>query len=309
MVTYYYKNGHSTTVANSDRFQAGAWVYVEAPTNDELKQLISQFDLNRGHVHDVLDIDEIPRLEHEGDVTYLFARHAYDNGKRDIETCPILFVLGDKFFITISKVPLSRLERFTKGDIDITTTHPVSLLTRIMDQVIDQYEEYVNVSSHQIKHIRKRLQTHEVNNQDFVDFVLIEDQLNSFLSAMLPTTAILKRVLLGRHMTLTRDGEDGIEDVILNNDQLVESCRSNIKSLISIREAYSTIASNNLSRTMKILTVATMLIALPNMFFGMYGMNIALPFQKEVWAYIFVIGLTLITTAITIVLARQRKIF
>ena len=309
MVTYYYKSGHSNTLSASDTYRAGSWVYVEKPTADELKQVIRQFDLDVGHVHDALDEEEIPRLEREGDTTYLFARHAYDAGTQEIETRPILIIIGPKYFITVSKAPLARLSKFTSGNISFATTHSVELLTHIMDQIIDQYEGYISESSRQIKVIRNRLQTHEVNNQDFVDFVLIEDQLNSFLSAMLPTTAILKRLLLGRHVVLTHDDQESIDDVILNNDQLVESCRSNIKSLISIREAYSTIAGNNLSRTMKVLTIATMLIALPNVFFGMYGMNIALPFQQEVWAYVFVIGLTLTTTAITVALARYRKNF
>ncbi|MBP7760208.1 magnesium transporter CorA family protein [Candidatus Saccharibacteria bacterium] len=309
MITYYYKKTRTSTIALSDHFQTGSWVYVENPTNDELAMLIKQFDLDVGHVHDVMDDDEIPRLEREGDVTYLFARHAHDHSSHEVITRPVLFVIGTNYFMTISRIPLARLERFTSGAIHFATSHQLGLLTQIMDQIIDQYEEYINSSSRQIQQIRKRLQTHEVNNQDFVDFVLIEDRLNSFLSAMLPTTAIMKRVLLGRHVSLTKDDEESIEDVMLNNDQLVESCRSNIKSLISIREAYSTIAGNNLSRTMKVLTIATMLIALPNMFFGMYGMNISLPFQQEVWAYIFVMILTVTSIVVVTILARSRKIF
>lgn len=309
MVTYYYKTSRSSTLTLSDHFQSGAWVYVENPTNEELHSLIAEFDLDAGHLQDVMDNDEIPRLEREGDVTYLFARHAHDHDGHEVVTRPILFIIGPHYFMTISRTPLVRLDRFTSGAVHFATSHQLGLLTQIMDQIIDQYEEYINASSRQIAQIRKRLQTHEVNNQDFVDFVLIEDRLNSFLSAMLPTTAIMKRVLLGRHMALTTADAELVEDVMLNNDQLIESCRSNIKSLISIREAYSTIAGNNLSRTMKILTVATMLIALPNMFFGMYGMNIALPFQQEVWAYVFVIGITLLSIVVVTLLARSRKIF
>ena len=126
---------------------------------------------------------------------------------------------------------------------------------------------------------------------------------------MLPTTAIMKRVLLGRHMALTTADAELVEDVMLNNDQLIESCRSNIKSLISIREAYSTIAGNNLSRTMKNINRRDDVDRVTNMFFGMYGMNIALPFQQEVWAYVFVIGITLLSIVVVTLLARSRKIF
>ena len=82
-----------------------------------------------------------------------------------------------------------------------------------------------------------------------------------------------------------------------------------MKSIVNIREAYATITSNNLNRTMKVLTAATMLIALPNVFFGMYGMNIDLPFQQEAWAYGFVLGMTLLATVVVVFLARARRIF
>lgn len=296
-------------VAITDSYQKGAWVYVQSPTDDELHSLVRQFELDPGHVHDAMDEYEIPRLERSGDYTYIFTRHAFAKNTREVETRPILFIISEQAFISISTTPLASLEALVGGGMtNFTTTHQVGLFTTIMDQIIDQYEEYINSSARQIKLIRQRLETHEVNNRDIVDFVLIEDRLNSFLSAMLPTNAILKRLMLGRHVVIAATDSDAIDDVILNNDQLVESCHSNIKSLISIREAYSTIAGNNLSRTMKILTIATMLIALPNVFFGMYGMNIELPFQKEVWAYVFVLGLTATATGILVWLARSRKI-
>ena len=157
--------------------------------------------------------------------------------------------------------------------------------------------------------IRTRLRSQDVGNEDFIDFVVIEDELNEFLSAMLPTTAILRRLMLGRHIPLFADDEDLVEDLLLNNEQSIEGCRSNVKSIVNIREAYATITSNNLNRTMKVLTAATMLIALPNVFFGMYGMNIDLPFQKEVWAYGFVLSMTLLATVVVVFLARSRRIF
>ena len=52
-----------------------------------------------------------------------------------------------------------------------------------------------------------------------------------------------------------------------------------------------------------------MLIALPNVFFGMYGMNIDMPFQHEMWAYTFVISLTIVAMIAVIVIARSKKIF
>ena len=96
----------------------------------------------------------------------------------------------------------------------------------------------------------------------------------------MPTNATLRRLSLGRYIPLFEEDQDIVEDLLLSNEQSIEASNSNIKSIINIRQAYSAISSNNLNRTIKILTFATVIIALPNTLFGMYGMNIALPGQK-----------------------------
>lgn len=309
MITYYYKNIRSKKLTTLDEYRSGAWVCVESPTSEEIAALTRRFDLDAGHMNDILDEDEMPRLEKEGELTYIFVRYAYTNDDKELTTAPLLFVVGKDTFITVASQHLPRLQRFTSGKVDFYTTQRTKLFLQIMDQIVDQYESFINNISRQIKLIRARLRAQDVANQDFIDFVVIEDELNEFLSAMLPTTAILRRLMLGRHIPLFADDEDLVEDLLLNNEQSIEGCRSNVKSIVNIREAYATITSNNLNRTMKILTAATMLIALPNVFFGMYGMNIDMPFQHEMWAYTFVISLTIVAMIAVIVIARSKKIF
>ena len=309
MITYYYKNIRSKKLTIQDEYRAGAWVCVESPTEDEIKRLTNKFHLDPGTMNDILDEDEMPRLEKEGDITYIFVRYAYTDENRELTTAPLLFVVSKEIFITIASQKLPRLQRFTSGKIDFSTTQRTKLLLQIMDQIVDQYESFINNISRQIKIIRTRLRSQDVANDDFIDFVLIEDELNEFLSAMLPTTAILRRLMLGRHIPLFADDQDLVEDLLLNNEQSIEGCRSNVKSIVNIREAYATITSNNLNRTMKILTGATLLIALPNVFFGMYGMTIDLPFQQQPGAYWLVIGMTLTAMVAIVLYGRARKLF
>lgn len=309
MITYYYKNLRSKELMTLDKYQPGSWVSVENPTPEEIDQLVEQFDLDPGHMEDALDADELPRLEKEGDTTYIFVRYAFTNDELELTTAPLLFVVGKDLLITVALHNLPRLQRFTSGKVKFHTTQRTKLVLQIMDQITDQYETFINNVGRQIKLIRSRLHTHHVSNKDFIDFVLIEDELNEFLSALLPTTAILRRLSLGRHIPLFEEDQDIVEDLLLNNEQSIEGCQSNIKSIVSIREAYSTISSNNVNRSMKILTAATVMIALPNVFFGMYGMNLGLPFQGEVWAYFFVVGITLLVTTAVFLLARAKRIF
>lgn len=309
MITYYYKNIRSKNLSTLDEYKSGAWICVENPTSDEIDQLVDKFKLDAGHMEDAMDADEMPRLEKEGELTYIFLRYAYTNNDLELTTAPLLFVVGPDLFITVALHSLPRLQRFTSGKVDFSTTQRTKLVLQVMDQIVDQYEVFINNISRQIKMIRSRLRAQDVGNTDFIDFVLIEDELNEFLSAMLPTTAILRRLMLGRHIPLFAEDQDIVEDLLLNNEQSIEGCRSNVKSIINIREAYSTITSNNLNRTMKILTAATVLLTLPNVFFGMYGMNVALPFGEEPWAYGAVVLITSVAVIGVFVLARAKRIF
>lgn len=309
MITYYYKNIRSKNLSTLDEYKPGAWVCVENPTEDEVEGLVKRFNLDAGHMEDAMDADEMPRLEREGDLTYIYVRYAYTNDDLELTTSPLLFVVGPDILITVALNSLPRLQRFTSGKIEFSTTQRTKLVLQILDQIVDQYEVFINNISRQIKLIRTRLRSHDVGNQDFIDFVLIEDELNEFLSAMLPTTAILRRLMLGRHIPLFEEDQELVEDLLLNNEQSIEGCRSNVKSIINIREAYSTIASNNLNRTMKLLTAATVLLTLPNVFFGMYGMNVKLPFADTAWAYYGVVVTTSIAIGAVFLLARAKRIF
>ena len=110
-------------------------------------------------------------------------------------------------------------------------------------------------------------------------------------------------------MPLFEEDQDIVEDLLLNNEQSMEACNSNMKSIANIREAYSSISANNLNRTIKILTIATVMIAIPNLFYSMYGMNVHLPFQGAGWAFAAVITFTVLLNIAVVLVARRKRIF
>ncbi len=309
MIKYYYKSLRSQQVKELEDYQRGCWVYVEAPDEAEVKQLTDKFKVEQSLVEDALDIDEMPRLERDGDQSYIYVRFAYKNDEEELVTVPLLFIFGQDILITVSMMPLPSLDIFLNGKIEFATTQRAKLVLQILQQIGENYETFISRTSKQIKLIRSRLRGHEISNQDFIDFVMIEDELNEFLSSLMPTNATLRRLLLGRYMPLFDEDQDIVEDLLLNNEQSIEACNSNLKSIDNIREAYSSISSHNLNSTMKVLTVATVLIALPNVFYGMYGMNVPLPFQEEPWAYFMIVGFTLFMIVFIFWFARKRKLF
>lgn len=313
MIRYYYKDVRSTDLLTLDKHRAGSWVCVEQPTSEEIDYLVEKFSLDAGHLSDALDSEEMPRLEREGDTTYVFLRYAYVQDDLDLSTAPLLIVLSPKAVITVAMFSMPRLQQFTSGKVQFSTTQKTKLFLQMLSQIVDQYDVYINNIGKRIKSIRTRLRTHEVVNQDFIDFVTIEDELNEFLSGLQPMSAMLHRLLVAKHIPLFEQDEDIVEDLTLATEQSIEACRSHIKSIASIRDAHATIASNNLNRSMQVLTAATVIIALPNVFYGMFGMNIPLPFHQDFasnpWPYIYVVAFTFVLMSVIYIIGKRKRFF
>ncbi len=309
MISYFYKDIRSKDLLTLEKHRAGAWVSVEHPSSEELDFLVDKFHLDAGHLSDALDKEEMPRIEREGETLYVFLRYAYAEDDLELSTSPLLIILSPKAIITISMHSTPRLQQFTGGKIEFSTTQKNKLFLLLLGQIVDQYNVYINNIGKRIKGIRTRLRTHEVVNQDFIDFVTIEDELNDFLSGLQPMSAMLHRLLVGKHIALYEQDEDIVEDLTLAAEQSIEACRSYIKSIGSIRDSHATIASNNLNRSMKILTAATVMITLPNVLFGMYGMNVPLPYQDEMWVYFLIIIVSILIPVLIYVLGKKIKIF
>jgi len=309
MIRYFYRNTKSATRSLEEltATKKGAWIYVENPNEQEIRQLVEQFDLDEGHVNDVLDADEVPRFEVEEDQNYLFTRFVYNDEKLQVDTMPILIIMSDSFFITISAKKLPNFERIISGRYDVTTTQRTKLLLQVLNQVINHYDVQLKAIGRRIKSTRSRLRVEDISNRDFIDFVAIEDQLDDFLSALAPTNAILRRLLTGKYMKLYEEDEDLLEDLMLNTEQSIESCRGSLKTIVNIREAYSTIMGNNLNRVIRQLTVLTVMMEVPAAISGIYGMNVGLPFEHARWAFSFVLLLmVLVSISLLVVFRRQR---
>jgi magnesium transporter len=308
MLKYYYKASDDQKLEELATFRAGSWVYVENPSKDEIETLITHHHLDEGLLSDALDEDEMPRFERDGELVYIYVRAAIALPDGAFDTLPLLIVYGPESVITISLRKLPHFAAFFGNKLSYSTTQRTSLMLQILNQFAEQYDKYITTTSKQIKAIRNRLRGHEIRNKDFIDFVTIEDEINEFLAALLPASATLRRMKLGRSIDLGENDLDIVEDLQLSITQSIETCRSNTKSIINIRQAYSSISSNNLNRSIKFLTIVTVMITLPNIFFSMYGMNLKLPFAGEEWAFAVLITIVIVVLVLAYAVLKRLRV-
>jgi magnesium transporter len=310
MIRYYAKQNLVDHLQEKEAFLPGSWIYAEKPDKTEIEALAEVYSLDRAILKDALDVDEIPRYEKDGDIVYIFVRFSYQETPHKVNTAPLLFVFAKDYVLTVSPVRLPVLDAFLNGEVNnFVTTDPSVLLLKIMYYINVGYDTMINHTSKEIKRVRSRLTKREISAADFVSFIAIEDALNEFLSSLKPTSVTLKRLLTDGEVPGFKKNEDTLEDLILNNEQSLQECTSNLERINSIRRNYASISSHNLDRTMRVLAAASVLIALPNLFYGMFGMNVALPFQHKPWAYAFIVCGSLFIMLIVLIIGRKKNLF
>lgn len=289
-------------------FIKGSWIIATDPEKDEIHNLVKEFGFDEITLRDALDADEVPRIERFGDYDYIFLRFAEKTKQGITRTVPMVVVSREGMVLTMSKERPSSFDKLLELESSIKTEDTSDLVLEILHTIFDDYSQNIKETGHRIQKIVDSMKHHHLESKDFVGFVMIEDEISNFLSALTPMAPILTRLASGQLVVFDKKEEYELEDISLNIQQSINLCQANARRIISVREAYSTISNNSLNNTMKVLTVATLLVAIPNVIFGMYGMNIDLPLQTHEYSFEILIGIILVTLVIILIFLKKRKI-
>jgi len=306
MVRVFIKTLKESDLRELDHFEPGAWVMVESPTEEELKDVSERFSIDLGLLKDAVDFYEMPRIEIEDSVSFIYTQFPHEAGTH-IVTIPVLFVVGRDFFITVSNKRFPNIDRFLEGQLDFFTTQKTKLFLQLFSQINWAYNKFLTRIIRQIKSSRIKLE--KIKNEDIIQLVGHEEVLNNFLSVLAPTNNVLNSILTGRFVRLFEEDKDLVEDLSLDIAQLVEICKSNLKNIVNIRDAYSTIMTNNLNRIVKLLTSLTVVMMVPNIISGLYGMNVRLPLAESPVAFVWLTISMLVISIIVLILFIVRKFF
>ncbi len=287
MLTIFKKTIKDAELRKIDSLEVGSWVSVVDPTKKEIKYLTETLGLDKKNVLDSLDEYEVPRIEKDKNTAYVLIKVPVEV-KGIISTIPIAIFMTDKHILTITKQDNKVLQSILEKNANLYTTQKINLMIHIFLLANDLYENYLKQISKEI-YIRKAKIT-ELSNKDIVNLIKYEDLLNMFISSFLPMANIFEKILDGKYLPLYKQDKDLIEDLLVNSRQTLDLCRTNMKTVVNIRDGYSTVMSNNLNKIIKFLTVFTILLAVPTTLSSLYGMNVALPLQSNplTFSYIFI---------------------
>ena len=106
------------------------------------------------------------------------------------------------------------------------------------------------------------------------------------------------------------EDEDILEDAIVENRQAIEMGTIYRDILNGTMDAYASIISNNLNMVMKFLASVTIVMSIPTIIGGLWGMNLqGLPFADNPFGFWIVLAVTGMASFVAWFILRKKDMF
>jgi len=305
MLKFYYKKEISDPFTTLSCYKDGSWIHIDEATLVDLKSLSEIVNIEIHNLHDTLDKYEVPRIEKIKNDILIFTRYPSEQEK-GVHTATLSILITANAIVTICPVKCSLIEEFITQNGKLRTTDKITLFLHLFSKIMTEF-------SAQIKKIRTNVLLQEQDIDEDVQSEAItaltkqEGILNQYVSTLIPLREVLESILSKKYISLGEKDQELVEDLYNASIQSEESCTINLRSIRSLRDCFQIIFTNQLNKTIKLLTGLTIIVSFPAIIASIYGMNVPLPIQHSPYAFFVVLALTIILSLSAIYFFRRKK--
>lgn len=311
MITFY-KGNEKTGIIEMKEGTEEIWINVIDPTEKE-KEIICKLGIPVDFVTYSLDLDERPRTEKEDDgTTLILIKIPYFEGD-DLDvpysTIPLGIIFNDKLVITICKRQNAILAELLRSKYKgFSISKRIRFILRILLLTATTFLSFLRKINEHVEEVEGKLQA-SMRNKEVLDLLKYQKSLVYFETALKSNELMLERLQKTRLFNRYDEDEDLLEDVLTENQQAIEMVAIAENILSSTMDAYASIISNNLNVVMKFLASVTIVLSIPTIITGFFGMNVTVPFADARWAYLAIIGLLLVTSLLVVWIFNRKNWF
>ena len=270
-----------------DAIQDGCWINLTYPTEDELNTVSEALNVDPGFLRAALDEEETSRIDTEdGQTLIIIDVPAVEKDDAVVySTIPLGIIVTEKHIITVCLKESSIVKDFQDGLVkNAETQKQTRFILYMLLQVAKRFLQYLK----QIDKIYNYMERHlykSQRNKELIQLLDLEKSLVYFNTSLKANEVTLEKILRGRIITLYEEDHDLLEDVLIEVRQAIEMANIYSSIISGMMDAFASVISNNLNVIMKVLTSITVLLTVPNIIFGFYGMNITagLPLDQFWW--------------------------
>ena len=293
-----------------DSVQDGCWVNLTYPSEDELNTVAVTLGVEPTFLRAALDEEETSRIDTEDGQTLIIidVPAVEKDDAVEYSTLPLGIIVTQKHIITVCLKESTILKDFQDGLVrNAETQKRTSFILYMLLQVAKRFLQYLKQIDKIYSYMERQLYKSQ-RNKELIQLLDLEKSLVYFNTSLKANEVTLEKILRGRIITLYEEDHDLLEDVLIEVRQAIEMANIYSSIISGMMDAFASVISNNLNVTMKVLSSITILLAIPNIIFGFYGMNITtgLPLDHFWWIPLAIVGVIILIAAI---LLKRKDLF
>ena len=304
MVKFFLTNG-GRAPEQIESFKDKCWIDLVNPSDDECDDVARATGIPEDMIKAALDEEERARTEFDdGNCMFLVDCPLIeeDDGSDSYTTLPLAIIYNGKCIVTVCLKGNTVLKDFITGRENVRTDTPVHFTLKFLLGNAKRFLYCLKQIDRKTRRIQSEMEK-TMRNSEIIQLLDLQNSLVYFSTSLNSNERVHEKLFKVEGVSSREEYVDLYEDVIIASKQAIETCNI-YKNILSVTmDAYGSVISNNANDTMKKLTIITILLAIPTMIAGFWGMNMPVPgengvaFYQTLWFWL-VVGATVVLTAV-----------
>jgi magnesium transporter len=266
------------------------WLDVEGPSDDDLRDLQQEFSLHPLAVEDLRHPQQRPKVDaYAGMLLVVLFDVGLDPSSPRMHLNAVAIFVGKSFLITVHKQPVAALDmvrqRWEREPTMVDPSPLGFLLYRIASALVDGFFPVTDELDARVQHVEDRMIA-SFDRRHVQTILRLRRDLTDLRRAVTPQRDVFTN--LARHDDDVLDAKTDpyfadVVDLVLRLTDTIDTTRDRLAAAF---ESQLTLQSTELNVTMKRLTGLTVVLMVPTLIAGIYGMNFhAIPLLDWDWGF------------------------
>lgn len=292
-------------LTRTDEMTEGCWIRLTAPTDDEVREVAATLDIEPADIVAATDPEESARISLEDGYTVIIVDIPIQlpgAGEGIYSTVPMGILLTQELVVTVCSADTPVIGDFSACRVKgFSTRKKMRFVYQLLYRAATMYQQELRLIDRRRQALEKNL-AGDLRDSDLVELHGLESTLVYFATSLRANATVLDRLTRYKRLEQYPDDRELLDDVIVEIRQAIEMTSIYRDDIKGTRELFSAILDNRLNNAMKYLTSITLLMAVPTVISGLYGMNVqteSMPFAGSEAGFSIVLVLTLVLCILT----------
>lgn len=261
-----------------EKLKTFSWVNVGNPDHEDFEKLQTEYKIDEDTISDILDPDEQPRFEVEDDYKVIIVRFPIINRETDTlwHTEPLSIIYSSNRVITVCRKRCDLLDKIKKDE----KTSREEFILNVIYYIAESYLRSLKELNRRVIESKKALQE-RIRRKDLMALLEVENSYTLYMAGLKGNLAVLDKLEKVRGFVKTEETKELAEDTRIELSQGMEVVTSYSKMLKSIKETFESVINMDSNMYINRLTMWNIILVVPTVIVGYYGMNMKLPFAEN----------------------------